>query len=526
MPRHRERDVYARTLQGNNQASRFVDLSVEFVDAGDLSPLFAVGGRWDRKRKRWSDEEPRSSLQVRLAGDQIEPALFFRDWFEAYLSGDESAAALSIYSVLLLGGSRAGKTSLGKWLTLAFMVAVPGSRVWLVQPTKTDDDDELEIEFDEMIPPAWAVKAGGKYRLANGTTAVIRSGKYPARLKKGRCDWAFANEAQNMKALAIAMLRMRTSDTGGMVLAAANPPNNNPDGQHVADWKEDQERGERPNSKVFGFDPRNNPYIKQEQLLALAHEVDKRTFEIEVLGKVLQPSNAVLHAFSPIENVDRAPDFGDVTTAFAERCGMGSGVLDMVGLDFQASPHMAASIARAYENPEDERRPLLYYRKCILVELGDEYDLSDALYDAGLRPETTVLVGDASGEWQDGAHTKGGRSFDVLTECGWRRPLVPDRNNRKNPPIVERFKNDNRLFESQAGQRLVLIDPDANDLIQGCKLYRNGPNGTPSRTSQYAHRVDSMSYLNWRVYPRKVWNFEVGYKRLSGRKRRAQFKGI
>lgn len=525
MPRHRERDVYARTLQGN-KASRYVDLCVEFVDAEDLTLLFSVGGRWDRKRKRWSNEEPRSALQVRLAGDQIEPALFFREWFEAYLSGDESAAVMDIYSVLLLGGSRAGKTSLGKWLTLAFMVAVPGARVWLVQPTKTDDDDELETEFDEMIPASWATKSAGKYRMANGTTAVIRSGKYPARLKKGRCDWAFANEVQNMKALAISMLRMRTSDTGGMVLGAANPPNNNPDGQHVADWKEEFERGDRPNSIVFQFDPRNNPFIKQEQLLALAGEMDKRSYRIEVLGEVLQPSNAVMHAFSPIENVDYVPDFGDCTTSFAERCGLGSGVLDMVGLDFQASPHMAASLARAYMNPKDEKRALLYYRKCLLVEMGDEYDLSDAMYEAGLRPETTVLVGDASGEWQDGAHTKGGRSFDILQECGWRRPLVPDRNSKKNPPIVERFKNDNRLFQAQSGQRLVLIDPGAPDLIEGCKLYRNSPSGTPSKGSKYSHRVDSMSYLNWRVYPRKLWNFDVGYKRLTSRQRRAQLKGI
>ena len=524
MPRHRERDVYARTLRGNKD--RYVDLCVEFVDAEDLSQIFSVGGRWDRKHKCWSDEEPESSLQVRLAGDQIEPAIWFRSWFDAYLAGDESAPELLIYAVLLLGGSRAGKTSLAKWLTLAFMVAVPGSRVWLVQPTKTEDDDELETEFDEMIPPAWATKTGGKYRLANGTTAVIRSGKYPARLKKGRCDWAFANESQNMKALAISMLRMRTSDTGGMVLCAANPPNNNPDGQHVADWKEDDARGDRPNGKVFHFDPRNNPYIKREQLLALEGEMDERAFAIEVLGEVLQPSNAVMHAFSPIHNVDPVPDFGDVTTAFAARCGLGSGVLDMVGLDFQASPHMAASLARAFENPLDPARPLLYYRKHILVDLGDEYDLSDAMYDAGLRPETTVLVGDASGDWQDGAHTKGGRSFDILVECGWRRPHAPDRNTRKNPPLVERFKNDNRLFKSKAGQRLVMIDPEAGKLIKACKLYRNGKSGTPDRNSKYAHGIDSMSYLNFRVYPRKVWDQQVGYKKLKSRTRRAQLKGI
>lgn len=524
MPRHRERDIYARTLRGNAAAERFVDLAVEFVDERDLSLLFAVGGRWDRKRKRWSDEEPRSALQFKLHPGQIESALFFRDWFEAYMAGESLDP--EIYASLFLGGSRAGKTALGVFLTIAFAACVPGARVWLVQPTKTDDDDELENEFDEHIPAAWATKSGGKYRMANGAQMVIRSAKYPHRLKKGRCDWAFANEGQNMQALAFSMLRMRTSDTGGMVVVAANPPNDNPDGEWISDWEEQDKKGERPHGRVFKFDPRENPHVKREQLLAIAQETDKRTFQIEVLGESLPPSNAVYHAFSGIKNVDALPEFGDITEGFAALCGLGAGVKDMVGLDFQRSPHMAAALARAHENPQDETRPLLYYRKALLVEHGDEYDLSDALYDAGLRPETTALVGDASGEWQDADRTKGGRSFDILRECGWRRIVVPDRSSRKNPPIPERMKNDNRLFESELGHRLVLIDPEAAELIEAIKKWRKGPNGLPARYSDWAHICDAMSYLNWRLYPRRAWRSDVGYKRLKGRRRGRQLRGI
>ena len=525
MPRHRERDIYARTLRGKDRAAeRFVDLCVEFVDERDLSLVFSVGGRWDRKFKCWSDDEPETSLQITLHPGQIETAVFFREWFQAYLSGDDTAMA--IYSVLLLGGSRAGKTAMAKFLTVAFMVAVPGARVWLVQPTKTDEDDELENEFDEIIPEAWCVKSGKKYKMANGTTAVIRSGKYPHALKKGRCDWAFLNEGQNVKELAHSMLRMRTSDTGGLVVIAANPPNNNPDGQWVADYAEQFSRGERQHAKVFNYDPRNNPHVKREQLLAIAEETDQRTYEIEVLGKVLPPSNAVYHAFSPMENVDELPDFGDLTTEFAAKCGFGSGITNMVGLDFQRSPHMAASVAQAFHNPDNPERPLLYYRKAILVDLGDEYDLSDALYEFGLDPTKTMLVGDASGEWQDADRTKGGRSFQILRDEGWKRICVPDRNSKKNPPIPERMKNDNRLFLSEAKKRLVFIDPKARELIEAVKLWRNAKNGLPSRDSKYAHLCDSMSYLNWRVYPRKTWKIEVGYKRLKGRRRGRQMRGL
>lgn len=485
--------------------------------------LFAVGGRWDKRRKRWADEEPRSALQIKLHPGQLEGAEFFAEWFEAYQSGESLDP--DIYSALFLGGSRAGKTALAKFITVAFMAAVPNARVWLVQPTKTIDDDELENEFDEIIPAAWATKNGGKYKMVNGTTATIRSAKYPHALKKGRCDFAFLNEGQNVPELSFSMLRMRTSDSGGLVIVAANPPNSGNKGEWIGTWAEADARGERPHQKLFPFDPRDNPHVRREQLLAIAEETDHRTYEIEVLGKVLPPSDAVYHAFSPIENVDAIPEIGNITGAFAKRAGLGEGVRDLIGLDFQRTPHMAAAACRAFDNPDDPRA-LLYFWKAITVDLGDEYDLSDALYEAGFRPETTALVGDASGEWQDADRTKGGRSFDILRECGWRRLFVPDRNSRKNPPLGERMKNDNRLFMSEAGQRLVMIDPEARELIEACKKWRNTSSGVPYRASKYAHICDSMSYLNWRVYPRKVWRFDVGYKRLKGRKRRGQLKGI
>ena len=523
MPRHRERDVYARTLQGKQSTKRYVDLVVEFVDERDLSLLFTVGGRWDCKRKRWSDDEPETALQIKLHPGQIEAAMFFRDWFEAYLTGGELDP--EIYSTLFLGGSRAGKTALAKFLTVAFLACVPGARVWLVQPTKTEDDDELETEFDKIIPAAWARKSGNKYRFVNGATAMIRSAKYPARLKKGQCDWAFLNEGQNVPELSFSMLRMRTSDTGGIVLVAANPSNDDPAGEWVNEWADQNDKGERENARVFPFDPRDNPHIRLDQLLSIAHETDQRTFDIEVMGKRLQPSNAVMHAFSPVENVDATPDVGDVTAEFAALCGLGENCRDLVGHDYQKSPYMAASLARAFRNPEDPERPLLYYRRSLCVELGDEYDLSDAMYKAGLEPATTVIVGDASGDFQDAARTKGGQSFQILRECGWYRIFVPDRDQRKNPLVQERMKNDNRLFLSASGQRLVMIDPEAAELIEACKLWRK-LHGVPSKNSRHSHIAESMGYLNWRVYPRKLWRPEVGYKRLRGRKRRGQLRGI
>jgi len=534
------RDIYARQLlEGARNDARFQDLAIEFVlegwrktseDVYVRQPdkdklLMACGGRWDRKHKQWSTEPPDKVLRVGVHPGQKDAALWWREWLVARITGEQLETP--IYSSLLYGGSRSGKTHLGLRMAVAFMIAVPGSRVWLVQEAEIERADEIEAELDEFLPDEWFEKRGAQYRCVNGSVGRVRSAKYPAKLKRGRCDLAFLNEGQNVSELAHAMLRMRTSDTGGVVLIAANPPNDNPDGQWIADSIEEEKAGRRPNMKVFNLNAVGNPYINREQLEALKNETDPRTYEIEVLGRVLPPSDAVLHAFSPLENVAPVPHSKwDITDEFAAKCGLGVNVTDIVGLDFQRTPFMAAVASRAFRNPQDAKRPLLYHRLAIRVELGDEYDLSDSLYDHDFDPETTVLICDASGDWQDADRTKGGASFEILRRCGWRRIHKPDVNSERNPPLLERMKNDNRLFCSESGMRLVRIDPvGAASLIQVCKHYRM-KHGKPSRNSQYTHEYDAMSYIHYRVYPRRVTHRGLGYKRLKGRKRASELKKL
>ncbi len=438
---------------------------------------------------------------------------------------DGDVIALVIYSLLLSGGTRSGKTWIGVRLFVAFVVAVPGCRAWAVQEVDVERADEIETELDELLPDAWFTKKGSKYKCANGSVITIRSAKYPAKLKRGRCDIALINEAQNVPKAAFDMLRMRTSDTSGLVMMAANPPNDNPAGQWIADYIEEYNAGRRPHGKVFHYTYEDNPHVNKEQIKALESETDPRTFAIEVMGKVLPPSNAVMHSFSIVENIDPTPELAahDVTTSFLKRCALGGGATDFVGLDFQRTPHMAAALGRCFLNPDDVDRPLLYYRSEVLVELGDEHDLSDGLYDAGLDPSTTVLIGDASGDWQDADRTKGGTSFDILRRCGWRRIFRPDRKLKTNPPVHERVKNDNRLFTAQDGSHIVRIDPDCKRLIEACKSWRR-KSGIPDKRSEHAHIAEAMSYANWRLYPRRARGRGVEYKRLKGRRRPGQMR--
>lgn len=470
------------------------------------------------------DEEPESYVEVPLAGDQIPAMEWIAMWFRAYFGGDP--LEIAIYSCMLLGGSRAGKTHLGVRVPVAFAVAVPNSRVWMVQEAGPEQVDEIEAELDDFIPKSWYRRRGNQYIFLNGSRLIIRSGHVPKALKRGRCDFAFLNEGQNVKELAHSMLRMRTSDTGGLVLTAANPPNDDPNGQWVANFAEQCKAGRRENAIVFRFDPRRNPHVNREQLEALKGETDPRTYRIEVLGEVLPPSNSSYHSFSQVENIGQQPDLGDVTAEFAQRIGLGPGVEHLAGLDFQGTPFQFAAIAKAYANPLHAMRPILHYIGEVVCEMGDEHDLSDGMYEWGLDPLSTVLVPDASGAWQDGKHSGEGNSFDILRSLDWRRIFKPDKKEKRNPPILERIKNDNRLFESEDGTRLVIIDPDACPvLFESVKKWRR-KNGFPDKRSQWAHACDGMSYLNWRAYPRKIVSREISYKRLKGRKRARQMRGL
>ena len=506
-----------------------MDLAVEFVDERDMSLVFAVGGRWHKKYKCWVDGETESALQVKLHPGQIESARWFKTWFEAYLSGDDDAEALSIFSVLLMGGTRSGKTFLGLHLAIAFMVAVPKSRVWLVQEVEVERADELEAELSEILPEAWFTKGkrGASYHCINGAVGRIRSAKYPSKLKRGRCDFAFLNEGQNVKSVAHLRLRERTSDTGGIVVTAANPANTNVDGVWVDNFYQECEAGRRVNSKAFHFVYSDNPHVKQASIDALRSEMSPREFEIEVEGIPKPPIDAVYHAFDYAGTIGKTPELGDVTEDFAYKLGLGRNVLNIVGLDFQRSPHMAGVVRRFYRNPLDPLMPFFWCTDEIVVELGDERDLSAAMFVAGLLPDTTVLICDASAQWQDGAHNPHDTSFATLRDCGWHRLHVPDRKEKRNPQVIDRMKNDNRLFTSAGGRHIVMIDEDRCPfLVESVKTWRNGATGVPKRWADQAHICDAMSYANWRAFPIIRQARGVGYKSLKRRERRGQLKGM
>jgi|GEM_PF-6865315 len=500
--------------------------------------LLDVGGVWDRKFGRWDGADPSTCIRCEAHPGQVEAVHLYRERLEARLAGH----TVDWHTLLLYGGTRAGKTTLGEWLTVAELIARPRARVPLIQHVEVERYPEIEKELDEMLPPTLFEKVGASYVTVHGSQAWIMSARNPQSVKVGRMDAAFVNEAQRVKQLAWQLAVMRLSDTNGLCILACNPSNDDADGEWVDELYDAAKDGREPSVRQCHCHYSQNPHVTHEQIQSIKRTMSKRDAEIEIEGKRQQPSSAVLYAWSS-ENLRPMPTFGDITELAAQRWGFGRGVRDIVGQDYQLQP-MIATVSRAYQNPHDERTPLWWTYALIVVEDGNEQHLSNAMYEFGLAPSATAIVGDGSGEFQDVERTKGGHSFTHMRNAGWKRIYTPVRGTTKNPDLIVRMKNANRLLENADGVRIAFIDPDVGEtflkrnglqwtseaqpaerLVEMLRTYKR-KSAVPDRRARQAHYWDGWSYPLHRCYPPIVHVERVGYRSLRKRRRPRQMKGF
>ncbi len=202
--------------------------------------LIEIGGRWDRREKRWSGEASRVRV-IRVHRGQEQAGRWLAEWFARAAQGPKgkhrevpmkhapSLAFRRVWSLLLLGGRRGGKSHLSCVALVMFAVLTPRARVWAISPTQ-EETDELEQALRGLMPRRWYRFHGGgagkplQFRLANGARIMCLSGHKPRSLKRGRVDFALYNEAQNMYRAGWIQLRGAIADTGGLIVLAANPP--------------------------------------------------------------------------------------------------------------------------------------------------------------------------------------------------------------------------------------------------------------------------------------------------------------
>ena len=167
----------------------------------------------------------------------------------------------------LAGARRGGKTYLLVALMLATALDVPivkGSalRGWIVSAAHSERD-EVDKYLAELLLPGWAVYREWpqhRYKFVHGAELSNISADDPETLKRGRSDVMLVNEAQKMPSAVLTNAIGGTSDTGGIALLAANPPQRSRGSG--CSTQQDIVNGEYDGvAQYFHFDPKLNPWI-------------------------------------------------------------------------------------------------------------------------------------------------------------------------------------------------------------------------------------------------------------------------
>ena len=517
------------------------DRGVPRFKPGTDAEIARVGGRWDRRSKRWSPRVAGHLLEIRFHRGQEAAARWFVDWLGRWVRNDWRDYKRA-WSVLLIGGRGSGKTHVVCAAMVIFAIVSPKSLQWGVSPT-LETGDELDENFRQMIPRGWYTRRQAKtgrattFRFANGSRILLKSGVKPQRLKAGRQDIVFLNEAQELSKVAYVKVRARIGDRGGIVIMAANPPDT-----PLGRWVEEHFTGVRAgriDGEAFELDPRDNPFMNYDALASMSTEVDEKTFQRDVLGLFPPIGDIVMHAWDPHESVRVIPDrFVDVTAELT-RLKLGHAAGYVPGMDFQLSPHMAATIHKFFRDPDGDPTDIYeWIVDEVAVEDADEHMLLDKLEaiprwlrgdgapetrdpgretggyrgwreadDDAFSPVHCAVVMDASAWWQDGAHVKNRQSNKIMASRRWSHCFRPRFEKdprtgeflRNNPEITERVKLTNGRLKSHSGRRRLFALPHCTDTARAMRMWPN-KNGIPDRKSEFAHLCDTVSYPVYRFF--------------------------
>lgn len=509
-------------------------IDVEFQDEIVLS----VGGKWDRRLGDF-DGEAETGITVYPHAGEMKAIMWFASWLAIHAGrrddppapeSDDHLAHVTclddeVYSAMLAGGRRGGKTWTGALFCALYAVMFPNAIVWIINPNDTKHD-EVRRYMGELLAPEWIARqtlADG-WELINGSALMLKSayvGADPDAIKEGEVHLAWMNEGQKMVERVYIVARGAIADHSGLVLVCSNPPVEAKDQQWVGDFAADAQAKRRA-SVYHHFNPLDNPHINRNALLTMKRELDDRSFRIEILGEFLGPEDAVAYNWvrtldgneRPVPELDD-PYWTDVTAEFLELEEEGEGLIDLVGLDVQVHPHIGGPVYRFFA-PRDKAPTrdtvVVWGVDEVVVQGGDETHFCAELMHKDYDPDTTLIVCDATAEYQHSRRRqadspppewKGKGSFDIIRQEGYRHIVPPSRRfRRKNPDVIDRIRSFTSMIESATRRRRLFLDPDRCPMT--CKSIREWPtvHGKPSRVHEAAHLGDAASYPLVRLFPR------------------------
>lgn len=533
--------------------SHLVDMRLDVELHGEL--LLACGGRWNKRTKELVGNADACATRtiINIHPGQLEATKWLKGWLgvhagrrdappldaELDMDGDEiDTDPTKVYSALLAGGRRGGKTWWGAAACALYAVQFPGAIIWAVSPSRGRDDtkaDEIRRYMVRLLQPEWIARqtVATGWELINGSEIKLKSahvGADPDAIKEGEANLIWMNESQKMVKRVYVVARGAISDKSGLVLCCANPPVEAKDQQWVSDFAADTDAGRRASVHIH-FNPMLNDRVDRRALIAFKAEVDDRTYDIEIMGMFMPSIDAVAYNWLRKENERAAPrpqrlpgggqspcpvtGLIDVTAEFLEQEEEGEGIEQLIGLDVQRIPYIGGPVYRFFAPPgirPTRDSVLAWIVGEEVLDGGDEVEWCHTLHEHGHNPARTLIVCDGTGEYQHSRRRdtdspppewKGRGSFDLIRGQGFTKIVPPSRRlHRKNPEIQDRIRAFTSQICNKLGVRRLFADRDLAPKC--CHAIREWKvvNGKPSRSMDVCHLGDGISYPLIRLFPR------------------------
>jgi hypothetical protein len=242
----------------------------------------------------------------------------------------------------------------------------------------------------------------------------------------------------------------------------------------VWEYKYDTFIGWRGDKKTKDFDlvtgtSYENVFLPKDYLDSLEDSYDKKAFEQEVLGKVVNlNTGGIYYAFDRSKNV--------------RQCVLNSEYPILIGCDFNINP-MSAVICQIYDN-------VIRVVDEVWLMGSDTNQFSDEIIERYGKGHT--IVPDSTGK-RTQTSSSGWSDHAILRNKGFNVASA------KNPFRIDRYNTVNNLLEKER----ILIDPSCKKTIRDLEQvsYKDGSSQPDTSNSQLTHISDGLGYLSWHSFP-------------------------
>lgn len=474
------------------------DLSVSLVN-GVTGETLVCGGLWDNVSKKYTSMG-KGCRTLSLTAPQWE---LVQQCKAAMFNDDLLASGKApIQDVLFHGSRRCGKSVGGKAGTALVALAKPNARIWVIGLRKRHGDKIIQ-GLKRLIPSRYWThdKVDNTLRLINGSTITAKSAVNYDSDRGDSLDMLVLDEAAFMAESVHDALIPALADRNGFCLSLSSPNMFNWFFR-LAEKSQSSDPIARQTVKTIHSTAFDNIFVKHlaKRMEFAKHTLSTDAYKQEVLGEFLNRGGIVLPQFDKsVHIMPRSNIAGiDVTADLSAWC-FGKRAEFIVGVDYNINP--TAGVICKFD-----KRGHIWYIAELDTHQGTEhwgkelYALVQKLSGGKDPYDVTVIVGDASGEYQD---PRKGSDPSALTlrAQGWSvyRPTA----SRRNPSRRARLEVIRGLCMNALGEPRLWVDPSCNNLIEVFREHPLNNMGLPDKTYNGNHKYDGATYPAYRIWGSK-----------------------